>query len=531
MKIGHKVDNAIILAAGFGSRFVPLTYEKPKGLLEVYGKPMLERQLEQLIEKGITEIYIVVGYKKEMFDYLIDKYGVKLIYNPDYSTKNNLFSLLCAREYLKNSYILMADNWIENNIFNAYEPHSWFSCPYIKGPTTEWCVSKSDKNGRIEQITIGGEDSHVILGPAFFTKSFSDTFVKLMDKYAKDPLSVDFYWEHVLKDRLDILPMYMNIQTGNVHEFENLEELRQYDKSYENDTKCHIVEYIAERFGVGQDKIRDILPLKAGVTNHSFSFSINGEHYVFRLPGVGTDKLINRRNEKRTYEIIAPLGISDEVVDFDAESGIKISKFYKNAPISDPTKDHDLRISMKTVKKLHDRAFAAPHRFDIDNMIDYYYSLADGLGAIRFSDIDHVKNLVSELLHFRDKLAVPEILCHGDFAHTNVLILQDGSSKLIDWEYSGASDPIMDVSMYAIYAEFDRERIELALRMYLDREPEKHEWARLYLYVALGGFLWCMWSQYKQALGQEFGEYPLKMYRYMKDYYNILLNEGYLEAF
>lgn len=83
----HKVDGALIIAAGFGSRFVPLTFETPKGLLEVFGERMIERQIRQLHEVGITDITIVVGYLKEKFEYLIDKYDVKLLYNPEYSSK------------------------------------------------------------------------------------------------------------------------------------------------------------------------------------------------------------------------------------------------------------------------------------------------------------------------------------------------------------------------------------------------------------------------------------------------------------
>lgn len=81
----YKVDGALIIAAGFGSRFVPLTFETPKGLLEVFGERMIERQIKQLHEVGIYDITIVVGYLKEKFEYLIDKFDVKLLYNPEYS--------------------------------------------------------------------------------------------------------------------------------------------------------------------------------------------------------------------------------------------------------------------------------------------------------------------------------------------------------------------------------------------------------------------------------------------------------------
>ena len=94
----YRMDSAVILAAGFGSRFVPLTFETPKGLLEVYGERMIERQIKQLHEAGVTDITIVVGYLKEKFEYLIDKFGVKLLYNPEYHNKNTLTTLYRARE-------------------------------------------------------------------------------------------------------------------------------------------------------------------------------------------------------------------------------------------------------------------------------------------------------------------------------------------------------------------------------------------------------------------------------------------------
>ena len=93
----YKVDQAIIMAAGFGSRLVPLTYDTPKGLLKVHGEPMVERQIKQLKEVGIDDITIVVGYLKESFDYLCDKYGVKLLYNPTMQARiiSQPYTMLC----------------------------------------------------------------------------------------------------------------------------------------------------------------------------------------------------------------------------------------------------------------------------------------------------------------------------------------------------------------------------------------------------------------------------------------------------
>lgn len=89
----YKVDNAVILAAGIATRLVPLSLEYPKGLFEVKGQKLIEREIEQLKEAGINDITVVLGYKKEMFYYLKEKYDVKLIINEEYNTKNNIESL------------------------------------------------------------------------------------------------------------------------------------------------------------------------------------------------------------------------------------------------------------------------------------------------------------------------------------------------------------------------------------------------------------------------------------------------------
>ena len=118
--------NAVILAAGFGMRMVPINRELPKGLLEVNNEPLIERQIRQLQKAGITEIYIIVGFLKEKYEYLIDKYKVKLIFNPDYAAKNNLHSLRLAAEYLSNTYIVPCDIWCDQNPFSRHELYSWY---------------------------------------------------------------------------------------------------------------------------------------------------------------------------------------------------------------------------------------------------------------------------------------------------------------------------------------------------------------------------------------------------------------------
>lgn len=118
----YKVDNAIIMAAGTSSRFAPISFEKHKALIEVKGEILIERQIRQLREAGIFEIIIVVGYKKEQFEYLRDKYNVTLIENSQYLYRNNNSSIYAVMNYLKNSYICSSDNYFMENPFASQMP-------------------------------------------------------------------------------------------------------------------------------------------------------------------------------------------------------------------------------------------------------------------------------------------------------------------------------------------------------------------------------------------------------------------------
>ena len=139
--MGIKVDNAVIMAAGTSSRFAPLSYEMPKGLIEVKGEVLIERQIKQLKEAGIPEIYVVTGYLADRFSYLKDKYGVKLLHNPDYLTRNNNASIYAARHVIKNTYICSSDNYFTRNPFEAEVDGAYYAAVFAEGETAEWCMT------------------------------------------------------------------------------------------------------------------------------------------------------------------------------------------------------------------------------------------------------------------------------------------------------------------------------------------------------------------------------------------------------
>ena len=551
---GFRVDGALIIAAGFGSRFVPLTFETPKGLLEVFGERMIERQIKQLHEAGIHNVTIVVGYLKEKFEYLIDKYNVNLLYNKEYSSKNTLTTIYHAREVLrgKNMYLLSSDNWMRENMFHTYECGPWYSSVFKEGETSEWCLS-FNKKGKIQGVEIGGRNAWVMYGPVFLTASWLNAYLPLLEIYYRLPGTEQLYWEHVYLElingaaqrrlteagvasvgcypvnRISELAkeadLYINRQPPTqVYEFENLEELRNFDEKYQNHSNNQAMELVSSVLHVPESEIRNIRCLKSGMTNKSFLFQVAAKPYICRIPGPGTGLLINRRQEGDVFEAVKPLDITEHIIYFNRETGYKIAEYYEGARNADPENTEDMEKCMALLRTLHGSQIRLDHSFDIRERIGFYENLCKTHGGIPFEDYQSVHDRMVTLMDHLNRLHRPETISHIDSCVDNFLFLSDGRLKLIDWEYSGMCDPLIDISMCAIYSYYSDEQIDRLIEIYLQRPPALEERIVVYSYVALGGFLWSLWAVYKSALGEEFGEYTIVMYRYAKRYYRKIEN-------
>ena len=154
--------NAIIMADRNVLKIAHVTGDA-EALLNVKDEIMIERQIGQLREAGIDEIVIVVGYLKEKFEYLKEKYHVILVENPYYKQMNNFSTLYVAREYLKNTWICSADNYFTENVFMEESENAFYASEYADGATEEWCI-KTDNTGKITGVQIGGENAWVMKG-------------------------------------------------------------------------------------------------------------------------------------------------------------------------------------------------------------------------------------------------------------------------------------------------------------------------------------------------------------------------------
>ena len=277
-----KADNAIILAAGVSSRFAPLSYERPKALIEVKGEVLIERQIRQLKEAGINEIYVVTGYKAEQFGYLADSIGVKLLHNPDYLVRNNNSSIWAAKDIIANSYICSADNYFAENSFEAEVEEAYYSAVYSEGHTDEWCM-KEDEAGYISGVTVGGENSWYMLGHVFWSDDFSKRFLKILtEEYELDETAPKL-WEDIFIEHLDELKMKIRKYPDDViFEFDTLDELRKFDISYVENTRSEILKNTAEKLQVSEADITGIKMIKdVSLIPVGFEFDCSKGHFSY----------------------------------------------------------------------------------------------------------------------------------------------------------------------------------------------------------------------------------------------------------
>lgn len=274
--------NAIIMAAGTSSRFVPLSVERPKGLVEVKGEILIERQIRQLKEAGITDITLVVGYKAEMFAYLRDKYAVDIVYNEDFARYNNTSSLIRVIEKLGNTFICSSDNYFPKNVFTRESVDSYYSALYAEGKTNEYCLITNTED-QITDVKVGGHDSWYMVGHVFFNHEFSEKFRKLMIKEYCNKTTKQGYWEDLYIRYIDQLPkMKINrYQEGDIQEFDSLDELRMFDESYKNDTRSSIVKQICKQLEVEEACVHAFRNIKHKGNYLQFQFKVYDDVYEY----------------------------------------------------------------------------------------------------------------------------------------------------------------------------------------------------------------------------------------------------------
>ena len=513
----YEVSNAIIMAAGMSSRFAPLSYERPKGVLKVKGEVLIERQIQQLLEAGIRDITVVVGYKKEEFFYLADKYGVNILVNPDYAKKNNYYTIWLARNLLANSYICSSDDYFVDNPFDKYVYQAYYSCVYEEGYTSEYCVDLGSQN-RITRIYEGGSDSLYMLGHVYFDKNFSKTFIDILTQEIDNPGIVGMLWEDVYAKHVDELYMIAKeYQVEKIYEFDSLDELRSFDPLFIKNVNSDVLNNIASVLHCQPEDIHGIVPLKTGLTNLSFKFEVNNSQYVYRHPGVGTEEIISRESETFSNQIAYDLGIDTTFIYEDVEQGWKICRYISDCVPFDYHNWIHVEKAMSLGRTLHKSGAVSQWTFDIwDKTVGIVDILASN-GRTEFEGFNSLYTMIKNINNRLKKEDVPRVLCHNDFFDANFLV-KDDTINLIDWEYSGMSDYASDLGTFICCSDYSKDEVNRVLELYFGRSLTASEYRHCVGYIALSSFYWFVWALFKDMTGNPVGEYQYIWYKYALQY-------------
>ena len=218
--------NAIILAAGMGTRLRPLTNDRPKCLVAVNGVPMVERQIQFLKEKGIDDITLISGYKAEALEYLKEKYGVDIVFNDRYDTCNNINSLYIVRDRFHDTYVLEGDVYMDKNVLlSEVNKSSYFA--RNKKYDNEWGL-EVDENNRLVKINIGAGNGFQMSGISYWKAEDCKRIIAHMEDVYASKDYTNLYWDNMVLDIYPELDIYVQ-EIDGIYEIDTPEELKEVE--------------------------------------------------------------------------------------------------------------------------------------------------------------------------------------------------------------------------------------------------------------------------------------------------------------
>lgn len=552
-KLG-KVDTTVIFACGKGERMKPLTFDTPKPLLKVKSEVLIERQIQQLKEKNITDIYVVVGYLDEKFKYLTDKYNVKLIYNEDFLIKDSLYTLHKASQYLrdKNFYICNADIYLTNNIFENFEIETNFKVFYCDNSRGEAlqnndCRSEALQNNEcrgealqnnncsgeaLQNNDCRGEALRARLGFAYFDKVDGEKLLQYCDELIKAQGNEKMCWEDIIEKYQNEFSHIKINQINDMYAFDNIDDIKNFDNDI--DTGCKSIEYIKKVFNVTENDIVIDEITTAGLTNYSYVFNIvdNDKKYLMRVPGNGTDNLINRKLEAQVLNEMDKYDIAEKVIYIDENTGYKISEFIEDGKIINTDSEDDLKFAMAKLKELHNINIDIK---DSKNLFDWVemYETAIKKDELHFPFDDHdiIKQKIDKLCDDIRHMCRKQKFCHGDANPSNMLITK-GTIKFIDFEYVNIFDQAFEIAMFALNAGYKYDKIFTLVDYYISANPQndvfenmsKAEADRLVIkYFAISQYYCYLWGiVFQHIKSVDYNDYIISCHNKMIDALNYL---------
>lgn len=230
----YRVKRALLLAAGFGSRLVPITFNTPKPLVRVNGTRIIDTLLDAIIAAGIPEIVVVRGYLGEQFDQLLYKYPqIKFVENPIYNESNNISSAMCVRYLFQNAYVLESDLVLHNpKLIRKYE----YRTNFLGIPaevTDDWCFH-TDGSGLITKQAVGGKDCYQMVGISYWDHDDGAKLSNDLNDVFTSPGGKERFWEQtaMLYKKENYKVYIRECSFSDIVEIDSFSDLKKIDKLY-----------------------------------------------------------------------------------------------------------------------------------------------------------------------------------------------------------------------------------------------------------------------------------------------------------
>lgn len=466
---------ANILCAGFGTRLRPFTYLKPKPLLNIGGYPLVERTIRQLHADGVTDIALVVGYKHECFNYLVDKYGVQLIISAQYATANNYSSLQLVAHRLGDSLVIDGDTYIHRPVVPLVRPGvSQFICQQTQ-QGHEWELI-TDADDRVVSVRKDSPSGYCMSGVSYWTEEAAALIREELDRSGPDD-----YWEDSVIRILDRVPVYATRVKMLLCEIDSLSDalslgLLTPDELADQCSETQMAEKLK------------------GLTNDTYHIQLDGKGLVLRIPGQGTDQIIDRSVEAAMLEMVKDLDITPECHFY--AGGIKTTDFLEGYRIlnHDTLDRFEVRGVVDIMRRLHDIRMPEGFRekYGPSAVLSVFsevklYERQSGVNLLA----DHERSLFYDFAREMD--SDEKRFCHRDFVLENILRKGD-DIKLIDFEYACFCSPYWDYASFVTETRLSGPLLDAFI------EASGADRTRLLKAMIIVDYIWGLWGFYRECI-------------------------------
>lgn len=265
-----------------------------------------------------------------------------------------------------------------------------------------------------------------------------------------------------------------------------------------------------------------------GMSNKNFRVNFQGESYVLRIPGPGSEGMVNRADEEFNAHVGSQMGVNPAIRFFNADTGIKLTDFVENAEVLNATtiQRHDNLLKIADIyHRIHDSSLRLNNGFNLFLEIEKYEHLIEQSNGHMYDGWEWFKPQVMELETRLNRIGVTVTPCHNDAVPENFIKAPDGTIYLIDWEYSGMNDPTADFAALFLESCFSAENRRYFLNAYYQGSIPLATEERILCYEILWDTLWAQWTVIKEACGDDFGSYGLDRFNRAKTNFNLLTSQ------